>query len=74
MDYINQNFLFILYLYTLRTTTVPLVSQFFFQGEKHKVETKTIAFDFGARAGYEKIENELSSLDIGVLGMFIIVL
>jgi len=36
-------------------------------GEKHKVETKTIAFDFGARAGYEKIENELSSLDIGVL-------
>ena len=33
------------------------------------MDTKTIAFDFGARTGYEKIENELSSLDIGVLGM-----
>ena len=33
------------------------------------METKTIAFDFGATSGYEKIENGLSGLSIGVLGM-----
>lgn len=35
--------------------------------DKYKVETKTIAFDFGERTDYEKIESGLSGLNIGVL-------
>ena len=32
------------------------------------METKTVAFDFSASTGYEKIEDEISGLNIGVLG------
>lgn len=34
----------------------------------HNTEIKTIAFDFGNTSGYDKIENVLSGLNIGVLG------
>lgn len=36
------------------------------------METKTIAFDFGATDGYEKIEEGISGLEIGVLGKAVI--
>lgn len=36
--------------------------------ELYKVETKTIAVDFGQRDIYSKIEEGLAGLEIGVLG------
>ncbi len=41
-----------------------------FSGEAYNVDVKTIAFDFGAYDGYEKIEKELKDMEIGILGLF----
>lgn len=35
--------------------------------EAHNVETRTICFDFSASSGYEKIEDEIHSMNIAVL-------
>lgn len=44
----------------------------FIPGERFKVETKTIAADFGDRESiYRDIEAGLKGLEVGVLGLFI---
>lgn len=40
-----------------------------FTEEQYKVETRTIAVDFGKTDIYPKIEAGLAGLEIGVLGM-----
>ena len=43
---------------------------FLFVASEHKTDVKTIAFDYCADSGYDKIEKQIKGHEIGILGMF----
>ena len=42
-----------------------------FVASEHKTDVKTIAFDYCADSGYDKIEKQIKGHEIGILGMLI---